>query len=372
MNLQRIVLSVTLLIVGTSVASAQWLDLTNVSVEKEETELGGHCLVISYELNVPNISPDEPAHVFVRYRRNPDGPWQLISPELLRGNGIDVVEKTGKGQIRWWGFFETGSTQFEPSQFRVRALQMIRIPAGSFVMKSIPGQGRDESQARGPSSTLPQFYITRNETTISMYVDYLNELGDMGLGWNPRMSHPDRCGIESQEHGSFKVKPGRELYPVTYVSWYDAVAFLAWCGLRLPSEAEFEKAIRGGIYLDGDAGMKVKNPNPERRYPWGDESPNADGVFRCNFEGSQDGYEYTAAVGSFSSFDSPNGVSDLVGNVAEWTIDWYTTSHHAGLDGFRLMRGGSWMDLPDAVDAITGATQLPVKESSIMGFRGAR
>lgn len=372
MNFQKVALSVTLMIAGSSVASAQWLELTDLKVGKEETELGGHCLVIDYELKEPDISPDRPAYVFVRYRRHRDGPWQLVSPEVLRGNGFDIVEKPGKAQIRWWGFLETGLTRFEPSQFRVLAIQMVRIPAGRFVMKSIPGQGRDESQSLVPSSSLPQFYIARNETTVSMYVDYLNEIGNMGLGWNPRMSHPDRCGIESQEDGSFKVKTGRELYPVTYVSWYDAVAFLEWCGLRLPSEAEFEKAIRGGIYIDGDKSMKVKNPDPERRYPWGNRPPEADGTFRCNFEGPEDGYEFTAPVGSFSSFDSPNGVSDLVGNVAEWTLDWYTTTHHAGLDGFRLIRGGSWMDLSDAVDAITGATQLPIKESSIMGFRGVR
>jgi formylglycine-generating enzyme required for sulfatase activity len=372
MNFQTIVLSVTLALAASSVASAQWLELTELRVEKEETELGGHCLVIDYELNEPNISSDQPAYVFVRYQRNSDGPWQLIPPEVLRGDGFDIVETPGKMHIRWWGFLETGMTQFDPSRFRVRAIQMIRIPAGGFVMKSMPGQGRGDAQSLVPSSALPQFYIARNETTVSMYVDYLNEKGNMGLGWNPRMSHPDRCGIESQEEGSFKVKPGRELFPVTYVSWYDAVAFLGWCGLRLPSEAEFEKAIRGGIYLDGDKIMKEKNPNPERRYPWGNQAPNADGIFRCNFEGSEDGYEYTAPVGSFSSFDSPHGVSDLVGNVAEWTIDWYTTTHHAGLDGFRLVRGGSWMDLPDAVDAITGATQFPNKESSIMGFRGVR
>jgi formylglycine-generating enzyme required for sulfatase activity len=372
MILRDIVPCITLVLAVSSTASAQWLELTNVSVEKEETELGGHCLVINYQLAEPHISPDQPAYVFVRYQRTHDGPWQLVPPAILRGDGIDIVEKPGRMQIRWWGFFETALTHFEPSQFRVRAIQMIRVPGGRFVMKSLPGQGRDEARSRVPSSTLPQYYIARNETTISMYVDYLNEIGNKGLGWNPRMNDPDRCGIELPQDGYFSIKPGRELYPITYVSWYDAVAFLGWCGLRLPSEAEFEKAIRGGVYLDGDERMKVRNPSPERRYPWGNQPPNGDGIFRCNFDGSEDGHQHTAPVGSFSDFDSPNGVSDLAGNVAEWTIDWYTTTYHAGLDGFRLLRGGSWMDPPDAVDAITGATQLPVIESSIMGFRGVR
>jgi len=77
-------------------------------------------------------------------------------------------------------------------------------------------------------------------------------------------------------------------------------------------------------------------------------------------------------VGSFQRFASPYGVCDLAGNVAEWTLDWYSTSYHAGLDGFRMVRGGSWMAVPEGCDAVTGATQLPLQESSIMGFRGVR
>ena len=61
---------------------------------------------------------------------------------------------------------------------------------------------------------------------------------------------------------------------------------------------------------------------------------------------------------------------DLAGNVAEWTRERYTTSYHADLDGFRILRGGSWMSLPEGVDAVTGATRLPLKRSAAVGFRG--
>jgi endonuclease G len=83
-------------------------------------------------------------------------------------------------------------------------------------------------------------------------------------------------------------------------------------------------------------------------------------------------YAVTAPVGTFAKFASPYGICDLAGNVADWTLDWYTTSHHAGLDGFRVARGGSWMAVPAACDAVTQATQFPLKESSIMGFRGVK
>jgi formylglycine-generating enzyme required for sulfatase activity len=208
-----------------------------------------------------------------------------------------------------------------------------------------------------------------------MYVDYLNEVGGDGTGWNKRMSDNLRCGITqngASPNFTYSVIPGREKFPITYVSWYDAVAFLEWCGLRLPIEAEWEKAFRGGIFLDGDEKKQKSNPLPERKYPWGNEAPNEGGIYRCNYDGADDGFENSAPVGSFEKFNSPNGVSDMAGNVAEWTLDWYTTTYHIGIDGFRVVRGGSWMAVPVECDAITGATSIPLKESSIMGFRGAK
>jgi len=322
---------------------------------------------------------------------------QLIPATSLKGNGYDLVEKPGHKKAIWWGTGETSLTDINQVEFRVRGIKMVRVPGGEFVMKSLPGGGRDESKNQEVDSNLPLFYIAKYETTASMYADYLNEISDEGAGWNRRMADPNRCGIirnrdpaprpsslvprDSSDDGrwttddsraSYSVIPGRENYPVTYVSWYDAVGFLNWCGLRLPTEAEWEKALRGGIYLDGDESKKKTNPVPERRYPWGNESPGANSVYRCNYDGPDDGFEYTAPVGSFDRFNSPYGICDLAGNVAEWTLDWYSTSYHVGLDGFRMVRGGSWMAVPAACDAITGATQLPLKESSIMGFRGVR
>ena len=249
---------------------------------------------------------------------------------------------------------------------------MARIPEGEFVMKSLPGAGRDESKEMEFDTDQPTFYMAKYETTIAMYADYLNEVDTGEAGWNRRMSNSDRCGITREDDHTYQVQAGRDNYPITYVSWYDAMNFLQWCGLRLPTEAEWEKALRGGLYLDGDKTKKKSNPMPERRFPWGDESPDSEGIYRCNFDGEDDGFAYTAPVGRFQQFNSPYGICDLVGNVAEWTLDWYSTSYHVGLDGFRLVRGGSWMAVPAACDAITGATQFPLKESSIMGFRGVK
>ncbi len=349
-----------------------WINITNVEVRQDPTELAGPKTIIEYDIEDADISQASPAYVFVRYSTDSGKNWHLIPPAALRGNGFDIVDKSGRRQIIWWGTEQTDFNDLEQVKIRVRGIAMARVPAGKFVLKALPGGGRDESKEIEMNSDLPLFYMARHETTISMYTDYLNELGAGGAGWNERMNNSDRCGIARHEDGTYSVEQGRENYPIIYVSWYDAAKFLQWCGLRLPTESEWEKALRGGIYLDGDNAKQKTNPLPERRYPWGDESPGEGSIFRCNYDGEEDGFGYTAPVGSFEKFNSPYGICDLAGNVAEWTLDWYTTSHHAGLDGFRVVRGGSWMAVPAACDAITQATQLPLKESSIMGFRGVK
>ncbi len=350
---------------------AEWAHLDHVSVKQEITELAGPCTVITYDATDETISTATPIYVFVRYRPSPDSAWSGLSPETLTGNGIALVQTAGAKKIVWWGSQELGLARFQDAEFRVRGIRLCRVPGGRFTMKTIPGQGRDESNPRQPVLELPGFLIARDETTVGMFVDFLNETEPSGAGWNERMADPDRCGIERRDSRTYQVIQGRENFPVTYVSWYDAGAFARWCGLRLPTEAEFEKSIRGGIYLDGDSSKGRLNSLPERRYPWGNEKPGTGGRYRCNYDGTEDGFEFTAPVGSYSELPSPYGIADLVGNVAEWTSDWYSTSHHAGLDGYRVVRGGSWMDPEETCDAISGATQFPLDESSIIGFRVA-
>ncbi|MGN6509174.1 MAG: formylglycine-generating enzyme family protein [Chitinophaga sp.] len=115
--------------------------------------------------------------------------------------------------------------------------------------------------------------------------------------------------------------PEYDDHPVVQVSWYDAVAYCEWAGKRLPTEAEWEYACRGGL--------------SEKEYAWGDEL-NTGGRFMANlWQGSfpydnkvLDGYYATSPVGSFP----PNGygLSDMIGNVWEWTADWYRHDTYTG------------------------------------------
>ncbi len=133
-------------------------------------------------------------------------------------------------------------------------------------------------------------------------------------------------------------------HPVVHVSWHDAVAYCHWVGGRLPSEAEWEYAARGG--LDGC------------RYAWGDEL-HADGRHHCNIwqgtfprhDSGEDGYVGTAPVDAFAA--NGFGLYNTCGNTWEWCADWFSPNYHrvtrahdpfyAVPSGSRSMRGGSFL-----------------------------
>ena len=230
--------------------------------------------------------------------------------------------------------------------------RMILIPAGEFAMGDHFAVGADIDTPVHTVS-LDTFYIDVTEVTNAMYQKFTDATGYRKPDyWNdPRLNGPN--------------------HPVVGVSWHDAAAYAQWAEKRLPTEAEWEYAARGG--LEG------------RRYPWGDALTRNE----ANYHGisGRDRWKQTAPVGSFP----PNGyrLYDVGGNVWEWCMDRYTPDFYARspkdnpvsgrlirfANDFltvrtpRVLRGGSWLDPPERLHVANRFGNNPANANMNIGFR---
>ena len=243
---------------------------------------------------------------------------------------------------------------------------MALIPAGEFRMGDNSGES-DEKPVH--SVYVDAFYMDKYEVTNAEYAEFLNAKGkhtDGGITWyNIGQTH-SRIEYVS---GKYRAKSGYANHPVTYVSWYGAMAYAAWKGKRLPTEAEWEKAARGGL-----AGLK---------YPWG----NARDSSKANYNNH---IKDTTAVGKYTA--NGYGLYDMSGNVAEWCLDEYDPyaisparnplsgansikwilDNYTGIKSSRVMRGGSWFSFARNVRVASRSDNTPTLTSSYVGFRCAR
>jgi len=238
---------------------------------------------------------------------------------------------------------------------------MIRIPGGTYVIGSDAGR---ENERPVHTVIVQPFYIDKYEVTNRMYLAFVRDTGHP----MPKRWLPDSTIIGREDLLPFD--QGEANLPVTWVTWYDAMAYAEWRGCRLPTEAEWEIAARcSTAYV----------------FPWGNDTlTTADEV--GNMEGSEDGFSMSPApVGSFTKGRSCWGAEDMAGNVWEWVQDWYLPAAYQNLPrtgpmtvatdslyGQRVIRGGSWFDPVDNARTTMREGFDPSYGSDILGFRCAR
>ena len=232
---------------------------------------------------------------------------------------------------------------------------MALIPAGEFRMGSIGAEADGDEQPLH-RVYVDAFYIDKYEITVGEYKQFIKKTGHDAPDWD----------------AIAKYSPTDE-HPITNVTWYDAVAYAEWAGKRLPTEAEWEKAARGGLV--------------GKKYSWGDTTPNGT---QANLNGTEDGYEFTAPVGSFPA--NGYGLHDMAGNVQEWCLDAYQVTFYenspkdnpiAGevymTDGTlsanimisRVLRGGSYLNMSNKSGRVAGrsGSEFAAIGTNLTGFR---
>ncbi len=274
-----------------------------------------------------------------------------------------------------------GSTQIIPKDTSV----MVYVPEGEFLMGSIVSD-KDAFVDEKPQHPvyLDAFWIDRTEVTNFMFKAYVSEskyktdaekIGQSSLYDTAKQDWEMVQGVNWQHpSGQSSTITGYENNPVVHVSWNDAQAYCKWAGKRLPSEAEWEKAARG---------------TDSRKFPWGNTVPEGN---LLNFADKNtnlpaadkeinDGFMFTAPVGSFPDGASPFGALDMAGNVWEWVRDKYDKDYYAASPLLNptgtqkglttIFRGGSWTSRARYVRITNRGYSLPNVSDDNTGFRCA-
>jgi len=217
---------------------------------------------------------------------------------------------------------------------------LVRVPSGPFLI------GSEDSQAFVDEAPLhkvdmEEFWIGKHAVTNEQFDRFVSLTGyQAGTDWRD---------------------PGAQLgprAPVVQVSWKDALAYCTWAGLRLPTEAEWEKAARG---TDG------------RKFPWGNQWEPDRAWFFENSEGR------IHPVDSRPQGASPYGCLNLAGNIWEWTSSVYRPYPYNPSDGRedpespepRISRGGAWYTYSRSLRCSRRCPEIPTVRSNSFGFRVA-
>ena len=223
---------------------------------------------------------------------------------------------------------------------------MAYVPAGLFLMGNDRGIV-DEQPIH--TVNLDAFYIDRYEVTNGLYKACV-EAGDC------QPVRKKSSATRSSYYDSRRYKN----FPVLFVDWHMAQTYCEWRGARLPTEAEWEKAARGGTNVT---------------YPWGD-------VPDCNLANYVNCLRDTSGVTIYDLGMSRYGIHHMAGNVWEWVSDWYSDAYYRSspednpqgpdMGTEKVLRGGSWKDDYTAIRSVNREAENPSYASHLIGFRCAK
>jgi len=301
-----------------------------------------------------------------------------VKPTRLIATGLILL--AAAGSCWWLAVLNAGQTP-KGNVSKPAIGRMVEIPSGTFTMGNALASSPDEKPAH--EVFLTRYRIDEHEVTNGQFAQFADQTGYVSTaeqqGWS--VVYDFSTGQWEKTAGASWRQPegpgssitGRRDWPVVHVSWYDATAYARWAGKRLPSEAQWERAARGGLR--------------DASYPWGNEEL-IDGRFQANYrqhdmKPDADGYRRAAPVGSYPP--GGFGLYDMSGNVWEWCADWYAADYywssserdpqgpHQG--SRRTIRGGSWLSpenfrLDHRVS--TRASRLPDETYQNLGFRCVR
>jgi iron(II)-dependent oxidoreductase len=266
---------------------------------------------------------------------------------------ISARENTFQPEEREAGETET-SSQLLSTKIGKDSSLMVLIPEGEFLMGNSDKDDNLYDEHPLHKVHLDAFWIDCYEVTNRVYKRFVDETGHRVPLVNAEWAKPYNWIDASYP-------PGKDDCPVVLVSWEDATAYAAWAGKRLPTEAEWEKAARGGL--------------EQKPYPWGHKIKEK----HANYFTTITSKNIMKPVGTFL----PNlyGIYDIVGNVWEWCYDWYDATYYrvspyknpqGPPQGFyRVFRGGAWINREEQLRCSERARNVPDYCSYIIGFRCA-
>jgi formylglycine-generating enzyme required for sulfatase activity len=273
----------------------------------------------------------------------------------MSGRGRYVFVVTMVCALTVFGWAMVGHTQLDRLR-KSKALEPTVVPETPMVdiSEGIFSMGFDGTQALEDERPLHRvwldaFAMDLYEVTTTQYALF--------LGATNRPAPWQWHAVDLAQHGD---------RPVIGVDWSDADAYCRWKGKRLPTEAQWEKAARG---TDG------------RLHPWGNQAPTNE---LANFAlGARFSYgQVLMPVRSYEQGKSPYGLYQMAGNVWEWVQDWYVANYYETSPErnplgpeqgqFKVLRGGSWSDLPKYLLTYGRFKLLPDTRNSYTGFRCAK